>query len=246
MHAEPPRARGVRRSHVALVYLLAVALWAALAAAGALVLWREWGSSMAVHDQPIRLLLPEGLTASAEISSRLHSRVQAAPRLVLPIDQSVKVDLGQELAARATVRVVVPVETDFRFRQVIPVSTEVSAEVPVVSWLPAMSVKLPVHVEVPVDVTVPVRLQLPLALDLRARGRLVGPITVPVRTKLDMRIPISAAVEGEVTSRADFRLLAPVPPMDLRLSQTRISLPLRDVDLYAPPRPQTCCEAPSN
>lgn len=239
--AEPLPAGGVRRRHVALVYLVTVALWAALAAAGALALWREWSSTMAVRDQPIRLLLPEGLTASAEISSRLHTRLQAAPRVVLPIDQMVKVDMGQTLSARATVRTIVPVQTDFRFAQIIPVSTEVSAEVPVVSWLPAMSVKLPVRVDVPVDVTVPIRLQLPLALDLQARGRLAGPLTVPVRTKLDMRIPITAAVEGEVTSRADFRLLAPVPPMDLRLSEARIGLPLRDLQLHAPQRPQTCC-----
>lgn len=239
------QAGGVRRHHVVLVFLGVVLLWAALAGSGALVLYRGWVSSMAVHDQPVRLFLPDQLTASAEIASRLHSRLQAAPRVVLPIDQAVKVDLGQELSARATVRTVVPVETDVRFRQAIPVSTEVSAEVPVVSWLPAMSVKLPVRVEVPVDVTVPVRLSLPLALDLQARGRLAGPLSVPVRTKLDMRIPISAEVEGEVTSRADFRLLAPVPAMDLRLLETRIGLPLSDLELYLPQPPQSCCDAPA-
>ena len=33
---------------------------------------------------------------------------------------------------------------------------------------------------------------------MQATGRLAGPLSVPVRTRLDMRIPVNAAVEAEV------------------------------------------------
>lgn len=179
-----------------------------------------------LRDQSLLMRLPQGMETNVDVRSRVMTRLQADPMLAVPVHQTMRVRLPDTLEARTVVRTVVPVQTQFQYKTEIPVDTLVSMDVPVVSWLPAMAIQLPIRVTVPVDITVPISVQLPLALDLRAKGHVTEPLKVPMHTTMRMRVPLRADIEAEVLSRTHSRLLGPMEPFPIQIDQALLTLPL--------------------
>jgi hypothetical protein len=230
----PPHAprgwhRPVKRRHVWLVLGGTALLWSVGVAVGTWQVLAHWHAAAPLRNQPVRLSLPPGLKAQADIDSVIRTRLDIRPRIDVPFDQIVKVSIDQTLNARSTVRTMLPVRTSVHFKGDIPVSTQVALDVPVVSWLPRFKVSLPVVTTVPVDIIVPVDVTVPLVLDMPVQGRLAGTLALPVRTRLAMTLPVRGEVQGRIVNRTDFTLLTSDQAFALDIREALITLPLARV-----------------
>lgn len=227
---EAPRGwrRPVTRRALLLVSLLTALLWLGLVVAGFVYVRREWVTVLEMRQQPMQLRLPAGLAARAEVAEPVLTHLASMQHLRLPLDQTVRVQVQNNLKAHAVIDTVVPVHTVVNFEGDIPVDTTVSAEVPVVSWWPSFTVTIPVKLVVPVKVAVPVTAQVPLALALDVSGELTGPLRVPIKTVLDTQVALRANVRAQVSSRTDFTLLSPVEPFGVDIRHARLQLPMSD------------------
>lgn len=243
-HPGEPRGwhRPVRRRHVVLVLVGAAVLWLAAMLAAAWHLREHWQSVVTLRHQTVTLRLPTGMPARAEVHTPLFTRLDLQSKVAAPIDQEVSVQLMNTLNARAVINTTVPVETTVDFQQDIPVSTEVEMKIPVVSWLPAMNVKVPVAFSVPVHMVVPVKVRVPVALDVKVRGQVSEALKVPVRTTVHVTVPVRAKLRADVLNLADFNLVGLQQPFELRIEQAEVHTPLRTIDwcrgtrcLFGPP-----------
>lgn len=221
--------RPVRRRHVVLVLGTVMLCWAASVAGAAWYVRTNWETAVAMRHQALTLRLPTGMPARAQVSTPLYTQLDVQSKLAVPIDQMVGVQLMNKLGAQAVITTTVPVDTTVAFDQDIPVSTEVEMKVPLVSWLPAMEVMVPVRFSVPVHMVVPVRLSLPLALDVHVAGELNTPLKVPIRTTLNLKVPVHARLKAEVLNRADFNLVGLQKPFDLAIDQAQVRVPLSGI-----------------
>lgn len=208
----------------------AALIWTALVVGAAWQVREHWQSVAALHHQTVTLRLPAGMPARAEVHTPLHLRLDTRSKVAVPIDQLVSVHLLNKLSAQAVINTTVPVDTSISFDQDIPVSTEVQMKIPVVSWLPAMNVMVPVTFNVPVRMAVPIKVQLPLTLDVKVSGQVSDPIKVPVRTTMNLSVPVHAKLQADVLNRADFNLVGLQAPFDLRIEQAEVRTPLRDIE----------------
>lgn len=218
--------RPVRRHHVWLVLGGILLAWLMVVAAGTWHVMRHWQASAKLTNLPVRLSLPAGLKAQADIESAIRTRLDIRPMVNVPFNQQVKVSLDQALDGRATVRTVLPVQTSVHFKGDIPVNTLVALDVPVVSWLPRFKVMLPVVASVPVDLTVPVDVKLPLVLDMPVQGRLAGALSLPIRTQVTMRLPVRGELQGRIVNRADFTLLTSQEAFALDIRHMLMTVPM--------------------
>ena len=221
--------RPVRPAALLAVSAATVLLWLGAMVWGGWTLYRHWEARVWLRNQALGISLPQGLQAHADIQTRVETRLDAVHVARVPFRQEVSVQIPQALQARAQVRTTVPVDTQFTYQADIPVSAVLDTEVPLVSWLPRLKVQVPVSTVVPVRLTVPIRAQLPLVLDVRATGRLKGPLRVPVDTVFAIRAPVRASLAPQVQSRMAFTLLETSPVIPLFLEGSQVRLPLRDV-----------------
>lgn len=221
--------RPVRRRDVVMVMLGAALLWSTLVAVGAWQVREHWQSAVSLRHQPLTLRLPSGMPALAEVHTPLLTRLDLQSRVAAPIDQVVGVQLMNTLNAQAVINTVVPVSTSVHFEEDIPVSTEVEMKIPVVSWLPAMNVVVPISFSVPVRMTVPIKVQVPVALDVTVTGRVADPVKVPVRTTMNLSVPVHAKLRADVLNVAEFNLVGLQAPFALSIEQADVILPLRDI-----------------
>ena len=221
--------RPVRQRHVVMVMGGTTLVWSAAVGIMAWQVLTHWQSLVSLRHQPVTLRLPTGMPGRAEITTPLFTRLDLKSRVAVPIDQVVSVQLMNKLNARTVIKAEVPVETSVTFDEDIPVSTEVEMKIPVVSWLPAMNVRVPVMFKVPVHLKVPINVRIPLALDVKVSGDVSQPLKVPVRTTLQLTVPVHAKLEAQVLNRADFNLVGLQAPFELRVEQAQVRVPLRDI-----------------
>lgn len=222
--------RPVRRRDVLLVMLGAALLWTALVGAAAWHVRAHWQSVVALRQQPLTLRLPEGMPARAEVHTPLLTRLDTRSKVAAPIDQVVGVQLMNTLNAQAVVNTSVPVDTSIRFEQDIPVSTVVEMKIPVVSWLPAMNVLVPLTFTVPVQMTVPIKVQVPVVLDVKVTAQLAETLKVPVRTTMNVTVPVHARLQADVLNLAEFKLVGLQEPFEVNIDQAEVRTPLSDID----------------
>jgi hypothetical protein len=227
--ATPWWRRPVGRRPLLVVSLITLLVWS-LTVGGAIWWVRAYVEAhLQVRDQTLMVHLPTGMKTNVDLRSKVHTRLEADPLLAVPINQTMKIRLPDKLNAHSVINTVVPVDTQFHYQADIPVDTVVSMNVPVVSWLPAMAIKLPIKVTIPLDMTVPVRTEIPLALDVRASAQASQSLSLPVHTTMHLRVPLRANIDAEVLSRTQSRLLGPVDPFALHIENARLTLPMSDM-----------------
>jgi hypothetical protein len=226
-----------------LVSLTILALWLALMVS-LLWWWRDhWQGMALIEDLHLTLDVPTGLQAMAEVHSVVNTRLDLTPRVAVPVDQTLQVVVDGPIEAQTRLQAVVPVRTQVAFETVIPVQTQVQARVPVVSWLPAMKVSLPVSFEVPVKVNVPVDAEVPLDLNLAVRTEVPGPLTVPLKTVVHARVPVQGDLQARLTREASFELDHGLQALPLVVTRSLMHLPFKDVSWLlrdGQPLPITC------
>lgn len=222
-------ATSLRRHHLWWALALTALLWLALIAFALWWLLSHGLLSTALREQAVRLRLPEGLQAQAQVLSPVHADVKVLQHLRVPIAQTVSVSLPQALQAQAQVQTSLPIDTVIRVRQDVPVSATVHARVPVVRWLPAMAVEVPLAFVVPVDLAVPVRVTVPLNLAMDVQVQVPHALPVPIRTALDLRLPVNERLRVDVLRHAGFQWVGQPAPLKLGIAQLPIGQALSAV-----------------
>lgn len=217
--------RPVRPGALLVVGAVVLLVWGCLMVAATWFVYAHLDAIVDLRQQPVALRLPEGLQALAEVSAPVQTRVDLAPRVVVPLRQTLAVEVSDSLQARARLQTRVPVDTVVHVAQSVPVRTSLQLSVPVVSWLPRFEVTVPLVLDLPVKLDVPIQLQVPLDLDVLASGELRAPLQVP----LDVNLPLRPEVRGElqvgIGRQMAFRLLGPMPTMPVTIERARLNLP---------------------
>lgn len=232
-HGGAPRGwhRPVRPVALLLVGGAVLLLWLALMLAATWYVHARWDALIDLREQPVRLRLPAGLNALAEVQGPLRTRLDIAPHVRVPLRQTLSAEVSDSLEAQVRLHTVVPVATRVRVEQTVPVRTSLQLSVPVLSWLPRFEVTVPLTVAVPIRLDVPVRLDVPLDLDAHVSGALRAPLQVPLDVVLDLRPEVHADLAVAVSRQMAFRLLGPMAPMPLRIEQARLRLPFSQPSL---------------
>ncbi len=225
--ARPPRGwhRPVRPVALIVVGAGVLLVWGGLMLAATWYVYARWDAIVELRDHPVKLRLPEGLQAMAEVSAPLQAHVNLSPRVRVPLRQTLSVELSDSLQAQTRLRATVPVDTVLHVEQSVPVRTSLSLSVPVVSWLPRFEVTVPVALDLPVKVDVPVKLEVPLDMDVLASGELHAPLQVPLDVDLNLRPQVRGPLPVQIHRQMAFRLLGPMQPMPVLIERARLSLP---------------------
>ena len=225
--AHPPRGwnRPVRPVALVLVGVAVLLLWGLLMLAATWYVYARWDAIVELRQHPITLRLPEGLQALAEVSAPLQTRVNLAPRVVVPVHQTLAVEVSDSLQARARLQTRVPVDTVVHVAQSVPVRTSLQLSVPVVSWLPRFEVTVPLVLDLPVKLDVPIKIEVPLDLDVLASGTCKGARNSPLDVDLRLRPEVRGNLRVGIGRQMAFRLQGPMPPMPVLIEHARLNLP---------------------
>lgn len=180
---------------------------------------------VALADQPVALRLPEGLAAKAELQQPLRTRLDLRPRLQVPVRQTLSVEVSDSLQAQVQTRTSLSVDTVVHVDQRVPVRTTLQLKVPVVSWLPAFDLTLPVAIDVPVQMDVPVKVQVPVQFDALVSGEFRQPLRVPLDAVFTLRPEVRSDLQVQVARQMDFALREPVGAIAVRIEQARLHVP---------------------
>lgn len=200
-------------------------IWLALMAISVWYFYEHWEARLTLSQQAVRLRLPEGMVAVAEVGSALKTRIDMRPLVNIPVKQTMTVQLPDHLQARAHLKTTLPVDTSVTVTQMVPVSTTLNMQVALRSWLPAMSVSVPVTLQVPLNLTVPVKTEVPVDMDVVVRGELPPALNIPIDTVFAMRPHVKGVVSAHMRSQTAFKLLAPIEPFPLSIERADLSVP---------------------
>lgn len=234
MHA-PPAAPGQRIARgwnrpvrpAALVWVgIAVLLtWLALVTASVWYLYGHWESRLALRNQGVRLRLPEGMAAVAEVNAPLRTHVVLQPLVRVPVRQTVSAKISDQLQARVVLHTVLPVETVVTVDQVVPVKTTLQTSVSLHRWLPRIPVTVPLSLSLPLRMNVPVKASVPVDLDMQVSGNLPPTLQVPIDTVFALRPQVHADIVARIVSETAFRLHGPPPSFDVTIERANLSAP---------------------
>ncbi|OGB02725.1 MAG: hypothetical protein A3G29_02180 [Burkholderiales bacterium RIFCSPLOWO2_12_FULL_64_99] len=214
------------RPRALLVVSVALLLvWLALMAGGVMWFYARFESHITVREQPVRVRLPSGLPALAEMSSPLRLQLPQALKVNVPVKQSVSLELRDSVQARVQVKTVLPVSTDVPVDHEVLISTVARMHAPVFRWLPPLDVTVPVQLRLPVHLVVPVRAEVPLDLDVTVSGELRKSVNVPVDTVLALRPQVKGDIVARMQAQTAFRLFGPQEPVPMTIADARLRVP---------------------
>lgn len=199
--------------------------WLALMLGAAWFVYTQLDARMALREQAVGLRLPPGLRAIAEVSHPLRSDVSLKPSITVHVKQRLHARVDDTLLTRATLEANLPVRTVVKVDQVVPVRTVLRMQVPVVSWLPAFDVDLPITLNLPVQAEVPLHADVPVRLEALVSGQLTGPVEAPVDQVFRLRPEVRGAIEAEVQGKMDFVVHDAIPPLLMTLEQANLLVP---------------------
>ncbi|MBP7502846.1 hypothetical protein [Aquabacterium sp.] len=200
-------------------------LWLVLMVGGVMWFYARFESHITVREQPVRVRLPSGLPALAEMSSPLRLQLPQALQVNVPVKQMVPMRLHDSVHARVQLKTVLPVSTDVRVDHEVLISTVARLHAPVYRWLPPLDVTVPVQLRLPVHLVVPVRADVPLDLDMAISGELRESVNVPVDTVLTLRPEVKGDIVAQMRTQTAFRLFGPQEPVPMTIVDARLRVP---------------------
>lgn len=217
--------RPVRPAALILVGGAVLLAWLALMVGAVWYFYEHWQAQLSMRDQPVRLRLPPGMVAMAEVDAPLRTHLKLQPLVRVPVNQTVSAQLSDQLQAQVQLDTVLPVDTSVTVDQIVPVKTTLSLALKLRSWLPAVPVTVPVTLDLPVHMTVPVKADVPVKLDIVASGTLPPALDIPINTVFELRPQIDSDIQAKLLSQTAFKLVGPLAPFDVRIARAELSVP---------------------
>lgn len=223
----PPRGwnKPVRPLALLLVGAAVLLTWLAGTGWGVWYVHENWEARFAMRDQPVRLRLPAGMRAAADVASPIRTRIDLRPRIPVVVDQVMPVRITDSLFAQARVDTTLPIDTAIEVDTVVPIRTTLMTSVPIKSWLPRVPVSVPVTLDLPVRMRVPVRADVPVALDLDASGELPGTLEVPVRAAFILQPHVRSDLDVRLNATTLFSLTEAPAPIEARIARSQVRVP---------------------
>ncbi|RTL29759.1 MAG: hypothetical protein EKK47_12735 [Burkholderiales bacterium] len=225
----PQSARGWNRPArpVALVLVggAVLLIWLALMIGGVWYFYEHWEARLTMLDHGVRLRLPPGMQAMAEVTSPVHSRLNLRPEVTVPVKQTIPAQLSDHIQARVKLHTSLPVDTSVVVDQQVQVKTTLSLSVALRSWLPRIPVSLPVTLTLPLRMDVPIKADVPVDLDLVVSGELPHTLNIPIDARFSLRPVIDTDIETRMVSQTAFELISPMSPFDLTIARADLKVP---------------------
>lgn len=194
-----------------IAFLFLMTLFSALAgAAAAIYLIRHLTAHVPLHDQPLKIVMPDSL--------RVQVRLAAgdSPEGVAP---GVSVRLNEELKLEVAFDTLVPLKLNVRYRGEIPVRANIPIKTNVTTRVLGVEMTLPIEGSIPLDLSLPVDLNIPI--DQQVRLKFTAPVTA--RIDQDLHIPLGASLDARVQFED--------PRIPVMVEDSELALPLRDLRL---------------
>jgi hypothetical protein len=204
---------------------LVLLVWFFLMLFAAWLVYTQLDARMDLREQPVALRLPNGFHARATVQQAVRTQLDLRPMMRVPVRQSVSVQVDDTIMGRATLEATLPVDTVVLIDQLVPVSTELQMQVPLVGWLPAFDVSLPVTLNVHVKAAVPVRTQVPVHMDVLVSADLHAPVEVPLDMVFQLRPVVSETIDVQLRGAMDFVLQDDAPPIPVMIERARLLVP---------------------
>lgn len=217
--------RPVRPVALVLVGGMVLLIWLVLMSVAVWYFYAFWEARMTMHNQAVRLRLPVGMVAMAEVTSPVRTRLDMRPVVHMPVKQTVPAQMADHIQAQVQLQTVLPVDTSVSIDRVVPVTTTLELSVSLRSWLPSIPVSLPVTLNLPLQMTVPIKTSLPIKLDLAVSGALPPVINIPIDQTFTVRPRIKSVVEARMVSQTAFSLIAPIEPFPMTIERTDLRVP---------------------
>lgn len=214
-----------------------VLVWLVLMLGSVWFVYTQLDARMELREQPVTVRLPAGLQAQATLEQPVRTRVDLRATVRVPVRQQLRVQVDDTLLVRAGLDATVPVDTVVQVNQLVPVKTELSMSVPLVGWLPAFDVTLPVILTLPFKASVPVRAQVPVHFDALVSGELREPINVPLDTVFHLRPELHEWVTARVRGQMDFVVQGPIGPIPMTIERASLFAPFEAPSIRAARRP---------
>lgn len=230
-HPTPWRLRQVSRRQLWMILAGSTLLWFAAIGVAGLWMYHHAVGVAAFRQQALHLRLPSQMHASADINSSLYTRMDTKLALNVPIDQTLLVELPGLIKGESQLDVVVPVKADISHAFVVDVKTHIDTRVSIAAWLPDIRVQFPLAMAVPVSLQIPVDAQVPLSLSLQVQAHMPASVEVPVKTAINIALPIHQVLETDATSRAHFALHALDKGLPVELVHAQLHMPLSHLQL---------------
>lgn len=204
---------------------LVLVVWLLLMLLATWFVYTQLDARMDLREQPVALRLPNGFHARATVQQAVRAQLEVSPLVSVPVRQTVSVQIDDTLMGRATLGATLPVNTVVLIDQVVPVSTELQMQVPLIRWLPAFDVSLPVTLNVHVKAAVPVHTQVPVRMDVLVGADLHAPLDVPVDMVFHLRPVVRETIKAQMRGAMDFVLEDDAPPISLMIERARLLVP---------------------
>ena len=217
--------RPVKPGALLAVGVLVLVAWLVTVADATWYVYSNWEARFAMRDQPVRLRLPEGLLAEADVASPIPTRIDLRPKFALRLNQPVRVQPMGPLQASADLRTRIPIDTTVHVQTTVPVRTTLALSVSLKSWLPRIPVQVPVQIDLPIDMRVPVKAEVPVALQVEVTGELPASLLVPVHAAFQLRPRVQSDIEVRMLSATRFRLAQAPQPIDVRIAHSDVRVP---------------------
>jgi hypothetical protein len=199
--------------------------WLVLMVASVWYFYEHWQAQLSMRNQAVRLRLPPGMVAMAEVDAPLRTHLSLQPLVRVPVRQTVSAQLSDQLQAQVRLDTVLPVDTSVTVDQIVPVRTTLSLSLKLRAWLPAIPVTVPVTLDLPVHMTVPVKAEVPVKLDIVASGTLPPALDIPIDAVFALRPRIDSDIQAKLLSQTAFQLVAPIAPFDVSIARADLSVP---------------------
>lgn len=220
-------------------------------AATAAWVFRNVDAHLLLERQPVVVSIPREVPVTARVTSNLEIDLDTRLKTQVPVDQTIIVPIKDVLRVHVgfdhdvPIRMEVPVKTRIPVDQVVPVDTQVTVTVLGMPVTLSLRGDVPIKAEIPVELNIPVDQQVHLQFTAPAEVTLDEPLKLPLKTRIDTVVPISAHLSVPLESELVANVRIP-EPLDAVIEHTELAVPLRTLRLMRhdpPPAAATAAAA---
>ncbi|TAM13020.1 MAG: hypothetical protein EPN72_11395 [Nevskiaceae bacterium] len=213
--------------------------------------FRNVDAHLLIERQPVAVTIPGEVPVTARITSNLEIDLKTNLKTQVPVDQTIVVPVKDVLHVHVAfdhdvpIRMNVPVKAMIPVNQKIPVDTTVTVTALGVPVTLPLRGEVPIKAEIPVNLNIPVNQQVHLQFTAPAQVTLDEPLKLPLKTRIDTVVPISAHLSVPVESDLVAKVRIP-EPLDAVIDHAELKVPLRTLRLTRNDAEGTATPAPAH
>lgn len=230
-----PRQRGS-----VMVWLVGLIVLVGAAVIGALIgyfIFTRVNIILPLHNQPATVTLPSPFVARGtvldtldiRIDETIHTTVPVHQRVTIPVEDTLKLMLHFD--GDVPLKLTIPVHETIPLKQVVHLDTEIEATILGSHQTLDVRGDIPLDEKITLDLMVPVEKTIHLTFTAPVVAKIDQKLTVPLNTTIEADVPIDSSFNVPVLNQIKARLNFPDVPTRVVISEARLVLPLRTLQL---------------